>query len=307
MGPERVVYSALRDRPRLVWPNNARLALWIVPNIEFFEYLPGRPHTRDPWPRMPHPDIRGYSLRDYGPRVGFWRMIETFDEYNIRATMSLNVASYAHFPALRDACEARGYDAMSHGIYNTEYISELSPAEERADIRRTQELFETHSGGRKLTGWYSAAGAPSLRTPDILAEAGIEYFVDWMYDDQPFPMNVKSGQLISMPYSMDPNDGRNFREPFIEAADFIASIKDQFDRLYRESEETGLVMTLALHPYVMGQPHRIGYLKKLFDYIFSHEGVWQATGVEITRWFVDTHLDKLNAHLAEVADRRGAA
>jgi peptidoglycan/xylan/chitin deacetylase (PgdA/CDA1 family) len=301
MGPERLVYSALRDRPRLVWPNNARLALWIVPNIEFFEYMPGRNHSRDPWPRMPHPDIRGYGLTDYGSRVGFWRMLDAFDDYKIRATMSLNVACYAHFPEIREACEARGYDAMSHGVYNSEYISELSEADERADIRRTQDLFRDLSG-RELTGWYSSAGSPTLITPDILADAGIEYFVDWMYDDQPFPMKVKSGQLISMPYSMDPNDAWNFRGPGVEAAEFVNTIKDQFDRLYKESEHTGLVMNLALHPYVFGQPHRIDHLRRLFDYIFSHDGVWQATGIDIARWFADTHLGKLNRHLAEMED-----
>jgi len=296
MEPDRLVYSILRDRPRLTWPGGARLAFWVVPNIEYFEYLPTRGHSRDPWPRMPHPDILGYGLRDYGPRVGFWRMMDVFDRYRIRCTMSLNLACFVHFPEIRDACEARGFDAMCHGIYNTEYNSELSEDEERATIKRSKDLFRECTG-RELTGWYSSAGTPSLLTPDLLAEAGIRYYVDWMHDDQPFPMKVRSGRLISIPYSMDVNDGRNFRENAMEAADFAQSVIDQFDRLYAESSETGLVMCLPLHPYVMGQPHRIGYLDKIFDHILSHDGVWQATGIEIAQWFAAKHLDTLEQHL----------
>lgn len=297
MSQERFVYSALPDRPRLVWPGRARLALWVVPNIEFFEYLPNPGQTRNPWPRMPHPDIMGYGLRDYGPRVGFWRLAEVFDRFGIRCTMSLNLAVYAHFPEIREACEARGWDPMCHGFYNTRYNSSLTETEEREVIRESQAFFRDLTG-RELTGWYSAAGAPTLQTPDLLAEAGIRYFVDWMHDDQPLPMQVRGGTLLSMPYSMDLNDGRGFREAPLEAEEFVRSVKDQFDRLYADSEETGLVMALPLHPYVMGQPHRVRLLDDLFDYILSHDGVWQATGAEIADWYrthCRTHLER---HLA---------
>src|SRR5690348_3270208 len=123
MEPERFPYSPIVERPPLRWPNGARLALWIVPNIEFFEYTPSGPFgRRDPYPRGPHPDILTYGLRDYGNRVGFWRMFDLLERFDVKATLSLNVACYERFPEILERCEARRYDVMCHGLYNTNYM-----------------------------------------------------------------------------------------------------------------------------------------------------------------------------------------
>ena len=304
MEPDRVAYSPIIERPRLHWPKNARLALWIVPNVEFFEFLPPGPAAqRDPYPRCPHPDIMNYGLRDYGNRVGFWRLIDMLDKHSIRCTLSLNLAVYQHFPEIMQACESRGYDVMCHGVYNTNYLYDTTEREERAYIQNCVSTFRSLTG-RDFTGWYSPAGSGTHHTPDLLAEAGVRYYVDWYHDDQPFPMKVRQGRLLSLPYSMDVNDGWNLRLN-IDAEEFAFAVKDQFDQLYKEGKHTCRVMTLALHPWVMGQPHRIRHLDRLLTYILSHEDVWVTTGAEIADWFTQQHLPIIEDHIAAFQMRWG--
>ncbi len=294
---ERLAYLPIHDRPRLVWPGGARVALWVVPNIEHYEYQPDPVRLRDPWPRTPHPDVLGYGLRDYGNRVGFWRMLEVTDRHDVRCTVSLNLAAWEHFPDIMAACEARRWDAMCHGIYNTQYNWGLPEAEERALIAHCMETFQRLTG-RKLLGWFSPANTNTVNTPDLLAEAGIRYYCDWFHDDQPFPMRVRSGSLLTMPYSMDLNDGWNFRGP-MEAEEFADQVIAQFDQLYEDGAESGRVMCLPLHPFVLGQPHRIGHLDRALRHVLSRREVWQATGAEITEWFNAHHLPALQARLTE--------
>ena len=135
--PNYITYSPIIDRPKIQWPNNARVALWIAPNIEFYEYQPPPNKYRNAWPRVPHPDVMHYSYRDYGNRVGFWRMLEVFDRYQVRATVSLNMAVLDHFPEIRDAMVERDWEFMSHGIYNTRFLFGLSEEEERAFYQDT--------------------------------------------------------------------------------------------------------------------------------------------------------------------------
>jgi len=136
MEPDRVTYSPLITRPKLRWPDEARVALWVAPNIEHYEYLPPV-RSRDPWPRSPHPDVLGYGTRDYGNRVGLWRMFDVMDKHDIRCTISLNLSVYEHYPAIMEACEARRWDVMCHGLYNTRYHWNMPEDEERAvEIRR---------------------------------------------------------------------------------------------------------------------------------------------------------------------------
>jgi len=297
---ERVSYSPIVERPPLRWPNDARLALWIVPNIEYFEYLPPGPiGQRDPYPRSPHPDILTYGLRDYGNRVGFWRMFETLKQFDVKATLSLNLACYEHFPEILELCESRRYDVMCHGIYNSNYLYDLKEEEERAYIRDCVTTFRRLTA-RDLSGWYTPAGSGTWNTPKLLAEAGLKYYVDIYHDDHPIPLNTPAGRVLTMPYSMDVNDGWNLRLN-IEAEEFGRAVMDQFDRLYEEGAKTGRMMSFALHPYVMGQPHRIGHLEKLLDYMLSRPGVWQASGIEIAEWYTANCLAPFEEHLKKFA------
>jgi len=296
MDPDRVPYSAIVDRPRVALPNDARVALWVVPNIEHYEYLPREINTRDPWPRMPHPDVLGYGVRDYGNRVGLWRMLEVFDRYAIRCTTSLSISVYEHYPEIFEACEQRGWDTLCHGVYNTRYHWGIPEEVERAAIRDCVETYRRLTG-RQLAGWFSPATSHTLNTPDLVAEAGIRYYTDWFHDDQPFPMRVRKGSLISVPYTIDLNDFILERGG-VEAEDFGQMIRDHFDTVYAEGVDQPRVMAIALHPFIMGQPHRIGHLDAALDYIMGHEGVWQATGAEIADWYIANALPRMRTHLA---------
>jgi peptidoglycan/xylan/chitin deacetylase (PgdA/CDA1 family) len=246
MEPNLVSYSPILHRPPLRWPNGARVAVWVVPNIEHYEYMPKFVRTRDPWPRSPHPDILGYSQRDYGNRVGLWRLFEVTDALNIRCTVSLNMAVLEHFPEILGAMEARGWEYMSHGIYNTRYHWNVSREEERASMEESKDIH-LRLTGRRLRGWFSPAITNTLDTFDLAAECGYDYTADLYHDDQPFPLNVKSGKLISMPYSVDINDVILHRRG-LEVDDFARQIRDYFDTVYEEGAEQGRVMCIALHP-----------------------------------------------------------
>ena len=297
--PDRVDYSPIIDRPIIKWPNGARVALWISPNVEHYEYMPDDDAARTPWPRTPFPDVQQYSYRDYGNRVGFWRMLETLDKYNIRSCVSLNVAVLEHFPEIRDAMVERNYDYMSHGIYNTRYLYTYTEEQEREFYRDTIETLKLHTG-KQLKGMLGPAISGTERTPDLMAEAGLIYHTDWMHDDQPVPIKVKSGKLISVPYSIELNDSSLLRDNHYEGDYFARICMAQFDQLYKEGAESGRVMCIALHPFLIGQPHRIKYLDEILSHIMSHDGVWQTTADEIADYYIENHYDDAVAHAAKL-------
>ncbi len=292
--PNRVDYSPIIDRPILKWPNNAQVALWIAPNIEHYEYLPEYDGVQDPWPRTPHPDVQQYSYRDYGNRIGFWRMLEVLDKYNIKGCASLNLAVLEHFPEIGEAMIQREWDFMSHGIYNTRYINTYTEEQEREFYRDCIETLKRHTG-KQLKGMLSPPFLATERTPDLMAEAGLIYYTDWRHDDQPVPINVKSGKLVSVPYSVEINDGEVFRTHF-EGDYFVRICKGQFDQLYKEGANSGRVMCIALHPFVIGQPHRVKYLDEILSYIMAHDRVWQTTADEIADYYIANYYDQAVAH-----------
>ena len=291
--PDRFAYLPITERPRLRLPNGARIAVWICPNIEHYEFQPGPVRVRDPWPRVPHPDVLGYATKDYGNRVGLWRMFEVMDRYAIRCTVSLNLANFEHYPEILEACERRSWDIMCHGIYNTQYLWNIPEDEERAFVADCVETLRRLTG-RALAGWFSPAASHTLNTPDLVAEAGIKYFCDFYHDDQPVPLRVRRGRLISLPYQMDLNDS-NLYAGSGEGEDFLRMTQDMFDTLYAEGEAQPRVMCLALHPYIMGRPHRHAYLDRAIGYMAGHDGVWFATGEEIADWYYAHGYDAVAA------------
>ena len=292
--PRRVDYSPIIERPPIKWPNGARVALWVAPNVEHYEYLPDYDGVRNPWPRTPYPDVREYSYRDYGNRVGFWRMLEVLDKHSIRCCVSLNMAVLEHFPEIGEAMVQRNYDFMSHGIYNTRYLNTYSEEQEREFYRDTSDTLKRHTG-KRLKGMLGPAITGTERTPDIMAEAGLIYHTDWAHDDQPVPIRVESGKLVSVPYSFELNDAPLFR--LHHEGDYFARIvKAQFDQLYKEGAESGRVMCIALHPFLIGQPHRINYLDDMLGYIMSHDGVWQTTADDIAEYYIANYYDQMVDH-----------
>ena len=175
MDPYRFAYSPVIERPKLTWPKGARVAVWACPNIEHYEYVPAEVRVRNPWPRMPHPDVLGYGGRDYGNRVGLWRMFEVMDKHAIRCTVSLSMSVIEMYPEILEAMEARRWEYMSHGYLNTRYHWHYSPEEEREVIEHSK-ATHLRLTGRKLRGWFSPAVSNTLNTPDLVKEAGLEYF-----------------------------------------------------------------------------------------------------------------------------------
>lgn len=230
-------------------------------------------------------------------------MLDVLDKYEVPCTISLNIAAYECFPEIMYECESRHFDVVCHGIYNTQYLWGLEEEEERAIIADCVKRFHNLTG-RHFTGWFSPAGTHTINTPDLVAEAGVRYYCDWFHDDQPFPMHVRSGSLISLPYQIQVNDGRNFRVN-TEAEEFADNAIALFDRLYEEGAERGTIMSLAPHPYILGQPHRIRQFERIIAHITSHKDVWKATGAEIADWYIANYLPLLNEHLArEATDSR---
>jgi peptidoglycan/xylan/chitin deacetylase (PgdA/CDA1 family) len=289
-------YSAIIDRPPVRWPDGKRVALWLAPNVEHYEYLPS-PQMTDPWRRTPHPDVMGYAVRDAANRVGFWRMLEVFDHYQVRATVSLNVAVLEHFPEVRDAMVERDWDFMSHGVYNTRQLFGLSVEDEREFYRRTAAVIRNQTG-KTLKGMLGPAFSTTPNTPALMAEAGLTYQVDWFVDDQPFPLFTPTGKLVGIPYSRQLNDAFRFGSgAWLSGADFVQMCKDQFDVLYEEGAVSGRVMCLALHPYLIGAPHRIKYLDEVLSYVLAHDGTWATTADEIADWYLAQHYDE---HVADL-------
>lgn len=295
-GPDPVPYSPILHRPKLAWPNGARVALWLAPNIEHYEYLPKFVRTRDPWPRSPYPDVLGYAQRDYGNRVGLWRFFDLTDDLGLPCTVSLSLSVMEHYPEILGAMERRGWEYLAHGIYNTRYHWDFTEAEERAAMMECQEIHRRCTG-RRLRGWFSPAITNTLRTFDLAAECGYDYTCDLYHDDQPFPLRTRTGRLISVPYSVDLNDVILLRRGE-ESAEFARQIRDHFDTLYEEGAEQGRVMCIALHPFWVGQPHRIRAFRAALEYILAHPGVWVTTAGEIADWFTANHLPAIEAHLA---------
>jgi peptidoglycan/xylan/chitin deacetylase (PgdA/CDA1 family) len=289
-------YSPIVDRPRLTWPDGARVALWIAPNIEFYELLPPVNPVRPPWPRG-QPDVLGYSLRDYGNRVGIWRLFEVLDRHRLRGSVSLNVALSEHHPEIIEACRVRGWEFFSHGVYNTRYLYGMDEAQERAVIDDAVWTVLRHTGQR-IAGWLSPALSHTERTTELLAERGFKYACDFFHDDQPFPLNVTRGRLISLPYALETNDGSAYGRRLASPREYGDLLRAQFDQLYAEGAESGRVMCIPLHPFLSGQPHRLDALDRALAHIVGHPHVWCATGSEIADWYYARHYDTMAAHLA---------
>lgn len=294
-------YAPYRNRPRIQWPNGARVAFWVAPNIEHYEFNAPVNPMRTPWPR-PEPDVLNYSWRDYGNRVGFDRLADTMARYGVRGSVSLNVAVCDHFPAIIQRCNDLGWELFSHGIYNTRYFYGMSAEEQRHVIRDSRETLRTKAG-QSLDGWLTPAITNTNETPHLLAEEGVTYTLDYYHDDQPMPLNVRSGKLISLPYSIEVNDVPMFSWRNASPSQYVDTLKAQFDRLYAEGADNGTVMCIPTHPYVIGQPSRIAALDEVLSYITGHDAVWLATGREIAAWYLEQHYDEVRQWLGTLAGK----
>jgi allantoinase len=290
-----------RGRPKITWPGGKQLAFWVAPNIEFYELDPPKNPLRSAWPH-PSPAVPGYSIRDYGNRVGHIRQMALLDKYGVRGSISLSTALIDHHPEIIAMCRERDWEFFSHGIYNTRYTYGMSEAQERAMILDSMESIE-RAVGKKPAGYLAPALSHSEVTIDLFAELGGLYTCDLFHDDQPTPVNVRSGKpFVSVPYSLELNDTIVYVVNKIEPRRYGQMIKDAFDRLYAEGASSGTVMCIPTHNYQVSHPHRLKAFEEALDYITGHSGVWVATGREIAEHYLAEH------HAAAVADiaRRAA-
>jgi allantoinase len=272
-------YSPIIDRPKRRWPNGARVALWVIPNIEFFALDEQVPAAAGGGGKAP--DVPAWAARDYGNRVGVFRLMDVMSRYGVRGTVALNSDLCAEHPRIIERCGDLGWELMGHNESNTRRLNSVPPEEEGGVVRRTVDVISKASG-QKVKGWLSSGLSETWNSLDHLIDSGVEYVADWVNDDQPYTMTLEDGRTImSIPYTLQLNDKPAFEQRNMTADEFTTMVCRQFDVLWEEGGERATVMAIALHPYIVGVPHRIGALEEALAYICRHEGVWLATGAEI--------------------------
>lgn len=283
MDHDRYDWSILPRRKPVAWPDGARIALWITVSLQWFPInMAGKPFKPPGAMQTAYPDLRHYTLRDYGNRVGIWRIFRLFDVLGIRASAAVNGAVAARYPSLVQACEQRGWEIIAHGQDMDHLHYEGLPVEqERAQIATTLACLKRAAKG-PVRGWLSPAKSQSSATLDLIAEAGLDYCCDWVNDDMPYPMRTKAGPITAMPHPSDVDDYFILVQNHLSEDDFTHTLTDHFDLLWDEAAtQGGRVMAISLHPWVIGQPYRISALEKGLKHILSRRGVWAATGAEI--------------------------
>ncbi len=278
----RFPYRPITDVDDFRWPSGARLAVYLGFNIEHFAF--GEGLGANLGPVSPQPDVLNYSWREYGNRVGAWRCLELFDQLEMPAGVVLNTSLYDHCPELLDACLARGDELIGHGHTNAHRQSEFDEAGERALIEHCRDRIREHSG-KAPAGWLSPWISETPVTPDLLAESGYRYTLNWAHDDRPVRMRTRDGgALWSIPYPQELNDIPMIIGRQLDGAAFADMIIDQFDEMLLQANHAQhpqpLVMGIALHPYLVGQPYRLRHLRRALAHIAarrSHGEVWMTT------------------------------
>ena len=285
-GHGRYDFSAISDRPDFDWPEGRRLAVYLGMNLECFAF--GEGLGAQLAPGGPQPDVLNHAWRDYGNRVGVWRMIELFDRLAMPVTALVNSEMYAAAPGVVEAFRARGDEIAAHGRSNAERQGTLPEAEEAALIAEATRTIAREEGTAPK-GWLGPWISQSPVTPDLLAEAGYRYLLDWCHDDQPVRMRTRSGSITALPYPQEINDIPQIVARGIEAREFADMIVDAFDTLLADSTSAPRVMGIALHAYIMGQPHRLPHLERALRHVVETGGdrVWLTTaGAVVAHWEV---------------------
>jgi len=276
-------YSPITERPAISWPGGARVAVYIGLNVEHF--LVDRPSTSI-WAGTADlvPDALNYGWRDYGARVGIWRVADILDRHGIRASVLLNSAVAEQYPQIIRAGLDRDWAWLLHGRTNSILHTGMSLEEER---RLLTEMAGTvaEATGRRPRGWMGPGLTETFNTPALLAELGFGYVLDWTNDDQPYPLNVPG--MISVPYSVELNDLLLF-DRGVTGPEFVQIVRDQYEQLHADAAHSGRVMALALHPFVIGQAFRAKYLDQALAFLAAQSDVWLTTSDEIAAHYQRT-------------------
>ena len=286
MDHEHHEWSPISTRGKLSWPNNARVALCVIITLEHTEWeAPEGSFSADQAGGLglrPFPDYPRFSHREYGHRVGIFRVLDTLQRLNIKATVAMDTQTAEGYPYLVKHCQDRGCEIIAHGVSGTQMISGQMSTEEEADFIRSSLDALKKATGSAPRGWFGTDDGESERTPGLLRQAGIDYLCDWVNDEQPYPM---ANGLTALPTMLEMDDLFALSNRRVEIERYCQSMRDGFDTMYRDGEENGRLMTINLHPWLVGQPFRIGYLEEALAHIMGHDGVWAASGSEIIDWF----------------------
>lgn len=271
----RFPYSPIINRPQFTWPNGARLAVYVANCVEHFSYGEGLglPYS----PGLSHPNTYNWAWREYGNRVGGFRLIKLFDEFKFPMSVLLNTACYDHCPELVAAHRARGDEIVAHGHTNSEHQNGMSEDDERKLIAEVTNAIKSAEGKQPL-GWMSPGAHPSRNTEDLLAAAGYKYTLDWPMDDQPVWMSTKNGPLLSVPYPHEVNDVPMIVLHDGTGKDFSDMAIDNFDEMLKQSVNQPLVFGITIHTFIVGQPFRIKQFRRVLEKLNEHrDKIWFTT------------------------------
>ncbi|MFG1422035.1 polysaccharide deacetylase family protein [Roseixanthobacter liquoris] len=283
---ERAPYSAIVDRPPLKLPGTARVVLWTIVNFEVWDIA--RPMARQVLPaptgQVLLPDVPNWSWHEYGMRVGAWRFFKLYEKLGIRPTLSINARVTEDYERVAAQARDAGWEFMGHA-YDQGPIHKQE--DQRGMIFRSMDILEKFTGKRPK-GWLGPGLTQTLETPENLAEAGVKYIGDWVWDDEPCDITTAKGPLVTLPYTVEHNDIPMMAVAHHESPYWVQRFKDSIDRLHEEGADRAKVLAVAIHPYISGQPHRIKYLEQIYDYAASLGDVLFWNGEEILDWYQKT-------------------
>ena len=267
----------------MVLPDGARMVVWIIVNVEEWDIDQPMPRTvlTPPAGGQPSPDIPNWAWHEYGNRVGFWRMLEVFDQFKLPAALAINGSCLQSYPQIAEAAQARQWEFLGHGFIqkNMQKVDDEAEA-----IRLTTEAIQQFSG-QPPRGWLGPGLTETWNTPDLLQEAGYDYVCDWVLDDQPVDLKTRSGgSITNIPYTQECNDVAMMLIQHHSAREYFERAMDQFDQLYEDSLHSARVMALVVHPYIMGAPHRLKWFRKIFERLSARKDVLFWTGSQIVDW-----------------------
>jgi peptidoglycan/xylan/chitin deacetylase (PgdA/CDA1 family) len=275
----RYDYSSIRDRRDFSWPAGKRLAVYIAVNVEHFAF--GAPIGHQISAQNHAPDHRAFCWRDYGNRVGFWRLLDTLDALEFPACHLMNSTMFDYAPEIGKAAVGRGDEIVGHGRTNSERQGELWEEDEARLIGEARDVLEARTGKRPR-GWMGPWLSQSHHTPDLLQEAGFEFLMDWPCDDQPIWLRTRAGRMMAVPYGIDLNDATQMLFHHHTAQAYGDMLIDRFDEMLRQAKDQPLVCAIPVHPMIVGQPHRLPHLRRALTHIHSHrEDVWLTRPGEI--------------------------
>jgi peptidoglycan/xylan/chitin deacetylase (PgdA/CDA1 family) len=278
----RYGFSAIKDRPTYRWPNGAGLAVYVAVGVE--EYAFGEGLTEDLFPDASKPDLVNASWRDYGNRVGAFRLFDRLASFGVRPALLLNTAVYDHAPAVIEAARAIGAEFVGHGVSNSDTLATMNPQDEAAYLRAVVERI-TREEGAPPAGWSSPWLAHSPATLDLLAAEGFRYVADFRMDDQPVWLTTQTGRLMSLPYALELNDSTTIVGRQASARDFAEMIIDEFDEMLDASRAQPLVMSVVLHAFISGQPFRLRALTRALEHIAARkDAIWLSRPGDIAAW-----------------------